>query len=65
VGLSAVLEVVSTLGGRIEVWSELGKGTKFAVHLPLSMLSEERGGHPRDPSPSGRSGTHKSLGVPA
>ena len=65
VGLSAVLEAVSSLGGRIEVWSELGKGTKFTMHLPLSMLSDERGGHPRDPSPSGRSGTHKSLGVPA
>jgi two-component system chemotaxis sensor kinase CheA len=64
VGLSAVLEVVSTLGGRIEVVSETGKGTRFTVHLPLSMLSEDRG-HPRDPSPSGRSGTHKSLGVPA
>lgn len=64
VGLSAVLKVVSTLGGRIEVSSELGKGTRFAIHLPASMLGEERD-QPREASPSGRAGASESAGVPA
>jgi signal transduction histidine kinase len=64
VGLSAVLHVVSTLGGRIDVSSEPGKGTKFVVHLPASMLVDERA-QSRDPGPSGRSGAHKRVGVPA
>jgi hypothetical protein len=58
-----VREAVIKLGGRIEVWSELGAGTKFDIYLPLSMLGDDR--DPGDPSPSGRSGSRKPLGVPA
>jgi two-component system chemotaxis sensor kinase CheA len=43
VGLDAVLEMVNALGGRIEVESELDKGTKFTIHLPESMLCEKPG----------------------
>jgi two-component system, chemotaxis family, sensor kinase CheA len=63
-GLSAVHEVVSSLGGRIEVWSEPNKGTKFVIHLPLSMLAEERG-QAREPSASGSPGTRSTASVPA
>jgi signal transduction histidine kinase/HAMP domain-containing protein len=55
VGLSAVREVVAGLGGRIEVRSELGHGTTFAIHLPASMLSE-RQPEARDVTPTGRPG---------
>jgi two-component system chemotaxis sensor kinase CheA len=55
VGLSAVREVVRGLGGRIEVRSELGKGTTFAIRLPAAMLSE-RQPEARDVTPTGRPG---------
>jgi len=41
VGLNAVSEVVGSLGGRIEVSSEPGRGTAFAIHLPLSLLGDD------------------------
>jgi signal transduction histidine kinase len=34
-GLSIVRHVVENHGGRVEVHSELGQGTRFEVHLPL------------------------------
>lgn len=34
-GLSVVLRIVRTYNGKIEVTSEVGKGTKFTVSLPL------------------------------
>lgn len=37
VGLSAAQEAVQKVGGRIEVMSEIGRGTCFTVHLPLSV----------------------------
>jgi two-component system chemotaxis sensor kinase CheA len=46
VGLSAVREVVSALGGRIEVWSEAGAGTQFTVRLPVVLLEERSGWGP-------------------
>jgi signal transduction histidine kinase len=64
VGLSAVREVVMALGGRIKIWSELGRGTEFAIHLPDSMLNEERG-HEDDPPLSEREAGQRSLGVQA
>jgi signal transduction histidine kinase len=41
VGLSAVRDVVSRLGGRIEIESEPGRGACFRFWLPDSMLVEE------------------------
>jgi HAMP domain-containing protein/HPt (histidine-containing phosphotransfer) domain-containing protein/two-component sensor histidine kinase len=61
VGLSAVLEVVRVIGGRIEVQSELGQGTTFAIHLPASMLSEERG-HTQAEPPSSLANARASSG---
>jgi two-component system NtrC family sensor kinase len=34
-GLALSLGIAQTHGGRIEVWSELGKGSKFSLMLPL------------------------------
>ncbi|HEX5627468.1 MAG TPA: ATP-binding protein, partial [Actinomycetota bacterium] len=35
-GLSIVKHVAENLGGRIEVTSELGRGTRFEVRIPAS-----------------------------
>jgi two-component system chemotaxis sensor kinase CheA len=40
VGLSAVREMVTELGGSVEVQSEPGRGTTFRFVLPRSMLTE-------------------------
>lgn len=37
VGLDVVKAVVEQLGGNIEIQSELGKGTKFILRLPLTL----------------------------
>ena len=34
-GLSIVYGIVKHLGGAIEVWSEVGRGTRFTIYLPL------------------------------
>lgn len=36
-GMAIVQETVERLGGRIEVDSQAGKGTRFHLHLPLSL----------------------------
>ncbi|HLY67405.1 MAG TPA: HAMP domain-containing sensor histidine kinase [Chloroflexota bacterium] len=36
-GLALTRAMIERLGGRVEVWSELGKGSRFSVHLPLSV----------------------------
>ena len=36
-GLSLVKQIVQSHGGKIEVESEIGKGSKFIVHLPLNI----------------------------
>jgi two-component system, chemotaxis family, sensor kinase CheA len=56
VGLNAVRQVVSALGGRISVSSELGRGTTFVIHLPASLLAGD-GGQRREGSTSDRAGT--------
>lgn len=40
VGLSAVLAVVTALGGKIEVESEVGRGTAWRFRFPLGKLDE-------------------------
>lgn len=37
VGMDVVRRNISTLGGRIEIESEVGKGSVFRVHLPLTL----------------------------
>lgn len=39
VGLDVVAENVATLGGRIEFYSEVGKGTQFTLILPLTIAA--------------------------
>lgn len=58
VGLNAVREVVSSLGGRIELSSEAGRGTTFSIHLPTSMLGDEAGVR------RGRASTPKARAIP-
>jgi two-component system cell cycle sensor histidine kinase/response regulator CckA len=38
-GLSIVYGIMKSLGGAIEVWSELGEGARFTIYLPLSGSS--------------------------
>jgi chemosensory pili system protein ChpA (sensor histidine kinase/response regulator) len=37
VGMDVVRNEVASLGGRVDVGSEPGKGTRFAIHLPLTL----------------------------
>ena len=38
-GLSAVYGLVSSLGGRVEIHSEVGKGTEVSIRLPAKQPS--------------------------
>jgi signal transduction histidine kinase len=40
IGAYQVREYVQSLGGRVEVRSEPGAGTRFALRLPLSLAPE-------------------------
>jgi two-component system, NtrC family, sensor kinase len=42
-GLSLSYNIVHKHGGRIEVASEVGKGTRFTVHLPIHQTGPETG----------------------
>jgi signal transduction histidine kinase len=44
-GLSITYNLVREIGGRIDVESEVGKGTKFSVTLPVQMPLAERQNH--------------------
>lgn len=37
VGMDVVSEVVSRMGGKVEVWSAPGKGTRFTISLPTNL----------------------------
>jgi signal transduction histidine kinase len=43
-GLSLVKQVVDLHQGKIEVQSELGKGTTFLITIPVCSKSSENGG---------------------
>jgi signal transduction histidine kinase len=40
VGISGMRERVALLGGRFELWSQLGEGTSVSVEVPLSATTE-------------------------
>lgn len=44
-GLSITYNLVREIGGRIDVESEVGKGTRFTVTLPVQMPTVERENH--------------------
>lgn len=44
-GLAHVRNLTEMLGGKLEVVSQVGRGTKFSVLLSLSSLIEDRHGH--------------------
>jgi chemosensory pili system protein ChpA (sensor histidine kinase/response regulator) len=37
VGLDVVRSEISALGGRVDISSEIGKGVRFSIHLPLTL----------------------------
>ena len=41
IGLSIVKSIVEMHGGKIEVFSEVGKGTEFVFNIPIKILEEE------------------------
>jgi K+-sensing histidine kinase KdpD len=57
IGLSITRRLLDLMGGRIDVTSEVGRGSEFRVHLPLdlpSRASDEAGrgvGHDPEPPP--------------
>ena len=57
-GMSAVLGIIRSHQGFLDLWSEPGKGTEFRVHFPVAGLreasSEERPSSPRTVQGSGK-----------
>jgi len=42
IGLTIVKEIVERLGGNIEVWSEVGVGSRFVVEIPIDMGEKKK-----------------------
>jgi two-component system phosphate regulon sensor histidine kinase PhoR len=57
-GLSIVKHVVQSIGGKIEVSSRVGSGSKFTVHLPRCVVADP------DPAPQAAAGPRASRGLP-
>jgi CheY-like chemotaxis protein/anti-sigma regulatory factor (Ser/Thr protein kinase) len=53
IGLAIVRTLVDHLGGRVEVQSQLGKGTTFTVEIPAEPVESDADDRSRD-SPTGR-----------
>ncbi|MCB0581115.1 MAG: response regulator [Phaeodactylibacter sp.] len=67
IGLALTKELLHLLGGRIEVWSAPGQGSRFTFYLPIRREADSPSRSPADssglaaaaepfPSPSGRAG---------
>src|SRR5260370_12707169 len=54
-GLSTVIGIVKSHGGFVNVYSELGRGTKFDVYVPATGVPESQASvpHYRAPLPPG------------
>jgi two-component system, sensor histidine kinase len=46
IGLAVVRAVVGQLGGRIDVESQLGQGTRFRVEIPVAQAEDDTAGEP-------------------
>ena len=44
-GLVITRKLVQAMGGKLDVWSQLGKGSRFQVHLPLGKRVRQRETH--------------------
>ena len=45
-GLSLSRKLATVLGGRVDVRSELGKGSTFSVTIPIELRSVDSGAQP-------------------
>ncbi|ADM08490.1 sensory box sensor histidine kinase/response regulator [Parvularcula bermudensis HTCC2503] len=50
VGLALAREIVRSMGGEIEVKSDIGLGTSFAVHIPMPVSNEPHQSAPANPA---------------
>ena len=64
-GLSIVKDLVELMGGRINVSSEVGKGTMFAIAMPITAATEEDATPGRRDKPDTARMTAKALPVSA